>query len=436
MGTVSEVLQNPFVQQGIITSAEALGIVALTTVYNHRELTHDSLKLGRVMRAIARTAMRAIGMNPYVWASVHTIHHAIPDMNLVPVLETADYLEWREEHPEVTEPPIPTKFTGLDPVAELSPEQIIDIGGSTRKLVKGRYDKPTGYSDEEASRLSDADNSRYFYDELPGFINRVLRREKPAPKPSFPERSLQYLAPELQDAHSPALHRKGVVGILFDNVPLYSKSSWHFEKNANRMPHLMQGVNDRIAENPKLGQRLLILGNIAIAAATFGSLTPLTLAGSVLSGYAMTGLMASGLRAGGNVTNSFGHGGKHPMKAFLRGVFRKQYQPEIMADGTYSADVKGVGSVLTFDETGGQRVHHFFPWKIAYSVRRGIRKLIDAPFGAAILEPAVKLNLGMSRGNNFGLEPGQRRPDEPTEATVKMQQARVHTLREKAKIAA
>lgn len=52
-----------------MSAAETAVLVGVTTIYNHRELTHDSLKLGRVAKCIAKTALRAIGHDPYPWAA-------------------------------------------------------------------------------------------------------------------------------------------------------------------------------------------------------------------------------------------------------------------------------------------------------------------------------------------------------------------------------
>ncbi len=426
MGALGEVIQNPLARSAAVAGAEALGIVALTTIYNHRELTHNSLKLGRVLRTVARTAMRAIGMNPYVWASVHTVHHSTPDANLVPLLEAADYLEWRGIHSEVSSPPIPDTFAGLDPVAVLSPEQVKDIGSSARKLVENRYDAPDSYSDEEATRLLDPVTPRYLYDERPRFLKRILSRHRTFKEPISNKRSLEYLTPELRDAHSPALHPKGVVGVFFDNVHLYSKDGEHFKDNTNRLPHLQQESSDKIGEKPKWGQRCLIIGNIAVAATMFGSLTLPALAGSVLTGYAMTGLMAAGLRGGGNLTNSFGHGGKEPIKTFLRGVLYKDYKPRPKADGTFAANAKSL-SLPTFDEVGGQDEHHENPGSIAYSNKEGFRRFIEAPFGV-VLESLANRNIGIRHSEGFGLKPGERRPDEASEAVLKLQDARIMTM--------
>lgn len=422
MGAVAETIQNPLFRSAAVTTAEALGIVAFTTMYNHRELTHDSIKLRPALRSIARTAMRAIGMNPYVWASVHTVHHATPDANLVPIIETADYLEWRASNPSVIAPPVPETFVSLDPVAALSPEQVKDIGGAARQLVEDRYDAPSNYSMEDTVRLLDPSAPRYFYDERPGFLRRKFSKSKVAPEQKAPdERSLAYLTPELRDPHSPALHRKGVRGVMYDNVQLYSQAGEYFRNNANRPAHLQQEASDKIGEYPKWGQRALIVGNIAIAGAIFSGVSPVELGGHVLAGHVMTGLMATGLRFGGNLTNSFGHGGKRPWWSFIHNKLLAK------EDGTFATNAKSIGQIFSLDEVGGQGDHHDKPGRIAYSSRRGAKKLRDAPFGS-ILEFLSRRKLGMSQGSGFGLGPNERRPDEPTEAWVKLQEARILTM--------
>lgn len=423
MGVIAEAIQNPLVRSAAVVAAESLGIVAFTTTYNHRELTHDSLRLRPVLRGMARTAMRAIGMNPNIWASVHTVHHAMPDVNFAPIIETADFLEHLEKNPNMVNQPVPEAFYSLDPVAVLSPGEIKDVGDSARKLVEGRYDVPISYSNEEVSRLLDPVTPRYLYQERPGFLSRLFARNNPNPdEPALNKRNLEYLVPELRDPHSPALHRQGVRGLLFDNVALYAQAGEYFKNNAHRPVHLRQEVADHIAEHPKWGQRTLIIGNIAVAGAIFGGLTPLALAGHVLTGHIMTGAMASVLRLGGNLTNSFGHGGKRPIWSFL---FNKG-NPLVKADGTFATNAKSF-SPLTLDEVGGQGPHHQYPGKIAYSVKKGFKKLAEAPFGT-LLESLAKRDIGLSPGKGFELKPGEQRPDEPVEAAIKLYDARIRTM--------
>src|SRR5882757_9279158 len=133
--------------------AETLAFVGATTVLNHRQETHQSLALSPQTDRVARNIMRMTGVEPAVWASVHTVHHSVTDANFVPIIETADFLEYLDNNPSVQAPAIPETFTGLDPGAALTSQEVKFIAALARKSVENRYKKPTSYSKEHMDRL-------------------------------------------------------------------------------------------------------------------------------------------------------------------------------------------------------------------------------------------------------------------------------------------
>lgn len=369
--------------------------------------------------------MWELGVNPRVWAGPHEVHHRIPDANLLPIIETADYLEYRANHPEIKHPPIHELFEGLDPVAILTPIEIRAIGAAARTLVEGRYDAPTSYSKKEARRLLDPKTPRYFYSDPPKFFDRLRDRQKPEVlKPQTEDRSLKRLTPELRDPYSPALHPDGVRGILKDNVACYKVAAEYYKDPANRPERLRQERSNSILNKPGVGPTVFIAANILLAQIVFRKHENMTPWKRALLGSAMAGAAMAGLVAGGNITNSIGHGGDNPFKA-LFGKNGSKAKPKI--DGTFETNAELL-SLPTCDEVGGQEWHHNHPEYIAYSGQTGLKKIRQAPFGS-MLDFMARHNILMKPGKNFGLKPGEPRPDEPCEAVRMLQMARVRTMK-------
>ncbi|MGH7240155.1 MAG: hypothetical protein ACREHG_08870, partial [Candidatus Saccharimonadales bacterium] len=400
-----ELIQNPFIKDVALTAAEGLGLVAITTIYNHRELTHESVETKTALHLISEAAMFSIGQNPKMWAEVHKKHHRFSDANLAPILEMADYIEWRQANPERQHPPLPSLFANLDPGAELGLEDIRTIGDAARPLVKDSYDAPESYSLEEELRLLDTKQPRYFYPHKLGLRERL---EDKAPAIIVPEaRTITAITPELRDPHSPILHENGVLGIFKDNMALYKKQAAHEQK--------------RLPKRFGMGVAPLFIGNIALQVLGANEFTPANVIRRAAVGSAVAGAIAGVLVFGGNLTNSAGHPGNNLLEA----VLRNNIVPN--PDGTYSYNAKWL-SLPTFDEVGGQDDHHQRPGDIAYTSAHGIRKAMSAPFGS-LLEAMADRDILLRHGKQFGQrdnpDPSFMRPDEPHKAVVLLQQARV-----------
>jgi hypothetical protein len=420
-----------------IAAMEAMSLVALTTLYNHRELTHQSLKLKPVLRTLARTAMWGIGMKPRIWADVHLDHHGYPDANIGPINETADFLEWAEANPERIDQKIPEFFPAgvLDPDADLTLADVKEIGAANREKFEGRYTRPTDYSKYDIARLLDAALPRYFYPDKP------KRGEEPSQEvESIPEDSIRHLFPEMCDPHSPVLHKDGILGVLLHNVSLYKKRAKYHEEHENdpgRNGVPADKLDEVVFDKTKLGVAAFFAGNIAIKYALNWSRGERSLKLAVAEGTAITLMAMGGLVVGGNITNALGHGGASIIKGLLGG------KPPVKPDGTYTSDF-ALLSAPTFDEVGGQAKHHLRPWLRAYSFAKGAKKLIEAPFGTAV-DNLAERSILMDKGNQFGhpeveLSTGLSdddsenrfiRPDEPTRAVILLQKARAITYERK-----
>jgi len=137
--------------------------------------------------------------------------------------------------------------------------------------------------------------------------------------------------------------------------------------------------------------------------------------------------------AGGMAVNSLGHaGGELTTRKILHAIFGRSYKPMLNPDGSVAADTTDAGWLgklvhfLTADEVGKQRHHHDRPGDIIYSLRTGIKGILDAPVGSAIDAIAMSRLPLIQRGDNFGgLAPDDpSRPDMPHPATVLIMERR------------
>jgi hypothetical protein len=444
MSHIKEAIHNPNVQSVMIAATIGVGLVAPTTIYDHREVTHESVKTKPFLEHASRALNSAVGVRPRIWGrGVHRTHHAFPDANFTAILELADYAEWRDSHnvdqnlyPEPAE-----VYSNLDPEAVLTVSDILLLGDLVRPLVKDRYDVPETYSLQKAQEIIDTEQERYLYKRTPGLLQRIIGDSKTDFELAEP-RSVQAIAPELRDAHSPALHRLGVLGVLLGNAALYKVAAKYYK--------LREEAGDDFGKD-KWDERIYDKTRIA-ASAFFGVNIALQLLigrnntknHNITRQAARGSLVALGgitvLLAGGNITNSIGHGGKNP----IRSLFSRK--PTVKSDGTYAANTKAL-SGPTLDEVGGQEDHHRWPWLIAYTTRKGLQKLYDAPFGST-LDGLAAHSILLDPGTQFGhpdlytLEEArsptiatsnnrERRPDETTEAVLVLQGLRRRTLIQK-----
>jgi hypothetical protein len=428
---VRETIENPIVRHAAVAAIEVLGFVAATTVLNHRQETHRSLKLKPGVERVARGVMRMTGVEPAVWASVHTVHHGVTDANMVPIIELADYLEFRDQNPDIDAPPLPETFAGLDPVAELTPDDVRNIGGLAMQKVEGRYEKPTSYTAEDEDRLLDPETPRYFYPERPSLLQKLRRRRrKQTEEEEQPQADIHRLSAELRDPHSPPLHRNGTRGVLLENVPLYGDAARWFADEKNRPDHLKKSESDESGHPSKRWMLGFVAGNIVLAGLMRGGRKPRDLVKHAAIGTATALTAYQGLKAGGDVTNAFGHGGKYPIRSAITNNI------EVRDDGTYPSNAP-VLSLPTLDEVGGQYYHHLHPEWVAYTPKaygseRSWRRFVQAPFGSMLMALADR-GIGMENGPGFDTRPGELRPDVPSEAVLELQQARIRTLESKQK---
>lgn len=422
-------LTNPSAQSLALALAQGENFVAITTLYNHRQLTHESIQMEPVAEHVARTTMWLLGVKPRIWAEVHKIHHSITDANLLPTKETADYLVWRQDHSAPQHPEIPRIFKGLDPGADLRPAQILKLGQLAETLVAGRYDRPKDYSISEAQRLLDPKTPRYFYP------TKTERRDNKLNNRSDSEpanRSLNKLAVELRDPHSPVLHNNGVRGILRDNVSLYRFAASYMEQLEKAGKNFGQDNWDRlIYDKVKLGVTVFYAGNIAVAYVQQPDSSPKGLLKAAARG-SLVAISADGIViAGGNITNSLGHAGE--LTSLAQTLFTNEIA--MKADGSYTTNDKRL-SLPFLDEVGGQEVHHGSPDKINYTRASGRKSFEEAPFGSSI-KVLVKNNILMKPGNQYGANKDtppdgllSKRPDVLNETVLLMQKFRVETSKQ------
>lgn len=412
-----------------LSAATALFSLANTAIRDHRLYTHRSVnythsgldKTARIMGGHLTDSKR--------WAAVHRVHHSTPDANLVPFVELADYIDHRnrplahiEDHPE-----IPDEVHGLDPAVEsIDTDVAYEIGSLARELVAGLYQRQQHYTPEEGDRILHSTEPRYYYES-----KAEMKRDRKNPVRYDPHNlpSLQQIRFLLRDPHSPALHRKGIPGVLVDNVPNYSYAESNFEDPAFRPKDLQPDQTDEWIRDNRSLLRYGYVGGMALAGMALSRpKSAKEAAVGAASGMTASGLAVVALIGGGNLTNGLGHAGDID-KLTVREALNGKVYPK--ADGTYTTDDKRL-SPLTLDEVGGQRIHHDHPYKIAYSLQEGIEKLKDAPFGKFV-EFLVRHNVILKAGDNFQDE--EHRPDMPSEAVTKLQEYRASKLATQSSIA-
>ena len=222
--------------------------------------------------------------------------------------------------------------------------------------------------------------------------------------------------------------------MLTDNVPLYRSGSAPYKDNNNRPERLRQDPAERIGRHHVRGLTAFFAGNIAISEALHVAASVERPVQAIVTGAVAGGLALGGLIIGGNATNSLGHGGEKPLRAFWRSMIGRMRgissPPQVRSDGTFTTDEAILGP-LTFDEAGNQRSHHDEPGNIAYPTKQiDLAKFLRAPFGTT-LEFMTRHHILMEPGNNFKelIDAGKPRPDMPSEAVLLLEAARRETLK-------
>ncbi len=403
----------------VLTGAAAFYSLSRTAIEDHRVWTHRSLAFNDER---AEKAYRIAGSHltdTKRWAAVHRIHHRTPDSNLVNFTEYADYVDWHGEQTDSSEGQLelPDALYGYDPaVEEIDAATTYEIGSLARDLVGGLYQPAENYSEEEARRILYDRSPKYFYESAD-----EMKRDRQHPvlfDPDHPP-TLHQIRFLLRDPHSPALHRQGIPGILRNNVSLYGYVERNFEDGAFRPDDLQPDEIDDWTRQNRSKLRYAYVGGMMLAGVLLGGRgSKEKLATQAAIGATASALAVAGLIAGGNITNSLGHGGDMK-KLTVNGFLAGKVYPK--ADGTYENDYhRGLGPV-TLDEVGGQKVHHQHPDAIAYSLETGLNQLREAPFGT-FLEYLTDHGIIFKRGDNFGNT--ESRPDMPSSAVQILQQYR------------
>jgi hypothetical protein len=412
----------------------ALGLlgVSFITGWHHRRYTHESIDLHPALSAVGEFEQITLGVDPVIWASVHTTHHAIPDASLKGFHDFYLGAQWIEENAEkVPGVMIPETIPNLDPFApEIKYQDAMKIGGMAVDYMKQRvgekFKPPETYTAEELSAILNPPKPTYFY---------------PAKKHKGPFNYDEMADRLLRDPHSPVLvappETNGVQGVAKHNVDLYSTTADLFRAHPDLIPTHLQRPDGSI----KRGNKWHVAAGFAIPAAAVllrrGKYGPQDFAIAALSGAAINGIRTGFEVMGGNITNSLGHAGTLTQKEMLRAISEGVYKPKLNPDGTVTTNTEDAGFVgrlvskLTLDEVGGQQVHHANPEKIAYTYKEGLDAWIEAPWGK-LLEAAAhsKYFPLIKPGRGFGLKPGERRPDMPLPAMELLHKIRVEQLKQ------
>ncbi|MDQ2973074.1 MAG: hypothetical protein M3Q79_01155 [bacterium] len=400
-----------------LTGGLAFASLVRTAVYEHRILTHRSLEVD----VPVETAFRVAGAHladAKRWAAVHRVHHSTPDANLLPFIELVDLVEWREGQSSSYERmfELPDVVEGFDPAAKTIPfKEALKIGRLARTLVDGKYRPPENYHISDVSRILYSKQARFRYEDR----NKMKKDANNAPifNPDRPP-SLEEIRFLLRDPHAPALHERGIPGILLYNVPLYGYAERSFADAAFRPTDLSPDQLDETLRENRAKLRIAYVG--LVAALNLAMKRPSTLAKAayeLLVGGAVSGAAVAALINGGNLTNALGHGGDWSQLTFKDFLDGKVYPK---SDGTYTTNSK-LMAAPTLDEVGGQDEHHDDPSLIAYTKERGVKKVVSAPFGSG-LEALTKKSIVFRKGNGF--PELDQRPDLPSEAVLVLQGVR------------
>lgn len=395
-------------------TAGLIGVAGIT-MRDHRELTHRSLELHPLLHIVLDAEQRSLGIKgPEVWAAVHRIHHNMTDATLKPFLDIHRAIQAADGFGME----VPDTFAHLDPfVSSFSRDEVQVIGAYAEKEVHARLGKTyqrQRYTDrEKIQTLLHPTEPQYYYPDYDKHSGEYTQDEK--------ERIL------LTDPHSPALVRQenGVQGIAKSNIGLYSRAADLFRKNEELRPDdLPVTEKERKSSIPAVVAGFLV-PSVAVLLAR-GQYQPKDVAKAAVVGSAINGLRTGVELIGGNVTNSLGHGGDMA-DSLGRAALERGYKIKLNPDGTLSTDTRNIGfigkalSYLTFDEVGGQDVHHKHPEKIAYTMETGMKALKEAPWGSFLEWLAHNEHMPL-------IKPGEGfrgiRPDLPHEGVVIIQQAR------------
>lgn len=405
---------------GAAGAAYGLLRVAGITTREHRQITHRSLELHPFAEWLIDSASRSLGIkDPNVWGAVHRLHHHVTDVTEWPQYNIYHAINAAELHNQAhADNPItiPEQFSYLDQfVPNFTRKEVILIGkiadDRAQKTLK-KYYKPPAFSDpEEIHNVLNPTEPQYMYSKYD--------KNKP-----FTPNDLAHVV--LTDPHSPALVRmtNGIQGVAVENVGLYSRAADAFrqypEIRPDDLPPHKRSTKSTLPE--------VAAGVLVPSAIVFLARRDFTVKGAVkalAAGAAIDGISAAVALTGGNVINSLGHGGK--MEASIaKALFKRDYKPQVKPGGSLTTNNNEAGAVrrvmglLTFDEMN-QEFHHKHPEAIAYSDKKGVKKIIEAPWGSFLEFLADnKYFPFIRRGKGFE----GARPDMPHQGVLEIEKAR------------
>lgn len=421
-----EILRTTAIAGGA-AAIETLGLLAGTRSYIHMgDRSHNSFKVNQPTSRLLDAVMTPY-TDPSGWGATHIEgHHKLADANVMPFIEIADALDWRDKnsHNGYHEPP--ETFDNLDYVAkDISLETAHTIGTVARELAEiGGYKPKEHYDKIEFAKAIDYWHPRFVYK------NMKERAKQPTPSewPDEKQIGIEDVWFRLMDPHSPSLHPEGPKPLPFfrDMIPLMYRSVERNWDSNEQLPDYAQ--RDELQQWQYEHRHKVVRGLTAahfvggaVVGAMLGERKPLQMAKNAALGGAVIGLSGVGLIAGGTLTNYFGHLGADPWRAFNTGEITPH------EDGSLATNGNILLSLATLDEAGWQGNHHNHPEWIDF----GNGKPLQAPVGFILKKLADDGALGFGHGEGF--RDSEHRPDELHESVKLIQLERIKTLQKSQK---
>lgn len=408
-----EVLTHPVAITVAAAVAESGALLAATTLLSHREKTHRSLELDPALKGALYATILPFN-DPNSWAAVHRVHHNVPDADMYPFIQVADYTDWRDANPDqaADHPDLPETFDNLDFYARDIPIATVrEIGTKARELVAGEYEPPGNYEPVKAAGVLDTLRPRFLYENIRG---KAWRKPRDPDKP----RTLEDVRYKIRDPHSPALHPDRVRGILRDNVPLFVDVDRRFNQDGLPPDLERTWLQEKLQKHRKAVLIADIVGHVVVPAAIgalFGQRKPKEVIRNGLIGGAAISAAARVIVEAGRQVNGRGHSGDDPSEAAKTGEIT------LNDNSSITTNAKLLLGYVTADEAGWQRNHHEHPDWIAFA-----KRWTEAPLGKAV-EWLAKKGIGMKPGKGF---PGEVRPDMAHESVLMLLRERDRTRKE------
>ena len=411
----------------IVAAGIAYGVpgVALVTLVHHRQDTHRSVKVHSWVEAVTDLIMKIYSPDRTDWDATHRGHHFNRDVTLYPQYRITQAIDWIRAKPNRAQGiKIPDDYKHLDRfVPSFSKEDVLEIGHIGEQIVKdclgGAYQPPESYKLEDLQSILNPTEPQYFY-------SKSLKEHKG----KYSQEEIAEVL--LGDPHSPARMsgRNGVREVLLGNVGLYRASAHLFRDMPELKPKDLQLGKE--VDHRKARIRGFIEGSLVAAAGVLrarNKYEPKDFLKALLAGTTIN-TVALGLHiSGGNITNSLGHAGVTTPEGFLQAIGAKEYKLVLNPDGTVSTDSVSGGilgrlvSWLTFDEVGGQKVHHLHPEQIAFTSQKGLKAWLEAPWGMTLRTLAHSKYFPLIEPGE-GFE-GEVRPDMPNQGVKIIELRRV-----------